>query len=123
MEPTSGTVGAVGLTALLVGVFGPVGTDVMLVVISAIAGSAVSLSGQKTLKWTDVLKFMGIGLSVALILSWALSGLLISYVPSLAGPYTPSIIAMGIGFLADRLPTIFNAAYDKISAKLFGVKE
>ena len=120
MEPTSATVGAVGLTALLIGTFGAAGAEVVNVILSAVAGSAVALSGKKTRTWGEVLKFMGIGLTVALTLSWALSSLLAAYVPALSGAYTPSIIAMGIGFLADRLPNIFDAIVAKFNKKILG---
>ena len=124
MEPTSGTaIGSVGLGALLVGAIGPVGADVMMVVISAIAGGAVSLAGDKSKKWGEVVKFLLIGLIVALVLSWALTGLVVSYIPALAGPYTPSVIAMGIGFLSDRLPVIFNRLFDILSGKVKGEKQ
>lgn len=120
MEPATGSAaaGAVGLTALLVGALGPVGADVMIVVIAAIAGSTVSLAGDKSRTFWQVVKFMTIGVLVALVLSWALTGLLTSYIPSLAGPYAPSVIAMAIGFIADRLPTIFNGIANKFTRKL-----
>jgi hypothetical protein len=66
---------------------------------------------------------MLIGLIVSLVLAWALTGLVISYIPALAGPYTPSVIAMSIGFLSDRLPSIFNKIFDKFSKKVEGEKE
>jgi hypothetical protein len=124
MEPTSGSaIGAVGLGALLVGAIGPVGADVMLVVISALAGGSVALAGDKTKKWGEVIKFLIIGLIVALVLSWALTGLVVSYIPALSGPYTPSVIAMCIGFLADRLPRIFNGIFNLVISKIQGAKK
>ncbi len=45
--PDSGTAAGVGLPALLVGAFGSVAADVMMVVLAAIAGCYVSLSSVK----------------------------------------------------------------------------
>lgn len=45
--PDSGTAAGIGLLALLVGAFGSVAADVMMVALAAIAGYYVSLSSAK----------------------------------------------------------------------------
>ena len=105
---------------LLVGALGPVGAEVMIVVMAAIAGSTIALAGDNTKSFWQAIRFMLMGILVALILSWALSGLLISYIPALASPYTPSIIALLIGYGSDRLPNIFNSVIGRVTKKVQG---
>jgi hypothetical protein len=113
---------SVGLMALLIGAFGPVAADVMLVVLSALAGCFVALSSVKSKSIFQALGFIALGVLVSLILSWAIVGVVVSFVPSLSGPYAPSIIAMAIGFCSNRLPRIFDAVLQKIENKT-GVTE
>ncbi len=119
-EPISTTAtGAVsvGFLALLIGAIGPVAADVMLVVISALAGCFIALSsmaGQTVLK---SIGFIVIGVTVALVLSWAATGIVTSLVPGLNSAYTPALVAMGIGFMANQLPAIFAAMVAKIKGK------
>lgn len=119
---TGGGPVAVGFMALLIGAFGPVAADVMLVVISALAGCFIALSGVRKANILEAVGFVILGVTVSLVLAWALAGLVTSYVPSLAGPYLPSVIAMFIGFLSNRLPTIFNAIVNKAEEKV-GINE
>lgn len=103
---TSGTV-SVGLTAILIGWFGAVGADVMMVVLSAITGSSIALTGQMK-SFKDSISFVLKGVFLALVLSWSGSALLTVYFPSLSSPYLPSLTAFSLGFLADRLSYILN---------------
>jgi hypothetical protein len=57
---------------------------------------------------------------VSLVLSWGAMNLVVSVIPQLNSPYTPSMIAMSIGFLSNQLPSIFGALASKIKAK-FGL--
>lgn len=113
---------SVGIMALLIGAFGPVAADVMLVVISALAGCFIALSGMQTQTILRSIGFVIIGVSTSLILSWGITNLVTSYVPFMSGPYTPSIIAMFIGFLSNRMPMILNLIIQRIAAK-FGIDE
>jgi hypothetical protein len=120
-EPISTTAtGAVsvGFLALLIGAVGPVAADVMLVVISALAGCFIALSGAKNQSIIQSIGFVFIGVVVSLVLSWGTMNLIVSIIPQLNTPYTPSIIAMGIGFMSNQLPALFGALAAKFKAKI-----
>lgn len=119
-EPISTTTtgaASVGFLALLIGAFGPVAADVMLVVISALAGCFIALSSAKNQSVLQSIGFVVIGITVSLVLSWGTMNMVVSVIPQLNTPYTPSMIAMSIGFMSNQLPTIFGALSGKIKAK------
>lgn len=115
---TATAAGAVGLTALLIGWLGPVGADVMMVVMSAMAGCVVALSGVRNKSAVGAAKFIAAGVLLALVTAWALASLISSVYPTAQGPYLPSIVAFALGAALDRLPQIRNkvirAAEEKI---------
>lgn len=121
-EPATTTAAAsaasVGFLALLIGAFGPIAADVMLVVISALAGCFIALSSMKNQTVMQSVGFVVIGVIVALVLSWGVTGFVVNYAPFLDGPYTPSIIAMFIGFLGNQFPDIFAAVVRKFKSKI-----
>lgn len=120
-EPISTTAtgaASVGFLALLIGAFGPVAADVMLVVIAALAGCFIALAEKKGLTVIQSIGFVLIGVSVSLVLSWAATSIVASWVPGLNSAYTPAIIAMGIGFLSNRFPAIFEGLWNKVKAKI-----
>lgn len=106
-EPVSTTTaaGAVGVSALLIGWLGPVGADVMLVIMSAMAGCVVALSGVRC-SWVDSFKFISAGVLLSLVTAWGIASLVSSFNPALSGPYAPSIVAFCIGAILDRLPAL-----------------
>jgi hypothetical protein len=122
MDPTTTAAGgyastSAGFMALMIGYLGNVGADVMLVILAALSGCVISLSGEtKTSTW-EAIKFLLISITVSLILAWVLADVLVSYFPAANSPYTPSMIAMLIGFLANRLPQILNAIVNKLGSK------
>ena len=119
-EPVSTTAtGAVsvGFLALLIGALGPVAADVMLVVISALAGCFIALSSMKGQTVLQSIGFVVIGVTVALVLSWAATSLVTSLVPGLDSAYTPALIAMFIGFMGNQLPALFAAIVAKLKGK------
>lgn len=125
MEPTSTasagviySASSVGFMALMIGFFGEVGADVIMVVLASSVGCIIALSGTNTNSYLSVLKYMVISVVVSLLISWALTGLLVSYLPGLDSQYTPSLIAMFIGFTSDRLPSIFNKIVSFFESKL-----
>lgn len=126
MEPASTSTGvafvppSVGFMALLIGFFGQVGADVMMVVLASFIGCVISLSSSNKNTVFDALKYITIGVVTSLILAWALKGLIISWVPALDSPYLPSLIAMMIGFSSNRLPQIFEATTNKFESKIEG---
>lgn len=109
---------SVGFLALLIGAFGPVAADVMLVVISALAGCFIALSSTKNQSVLQSIGFVVIGVTVSLVLSWGAMNMVVSVIPQLNTPYTPSIIAMGIGFMSNQLPALFAALSGKFKAKI-----
>jgi hypothetical protein len=117
-EPVSATATAstqVGLAALLVGAFGAVGADVMMVVLSAIAGCFISLSTDKPPKSIGpALFFILKGVLLSLVMAWAISSVAINLVPSLDSPYAPAIVAFVIGFSGDKLPHIITNLLKKV---------
>ena len=120
-EPISTTTtgaASVGFLALLIGAFGPVAADVMLVVISALAGCFIALSSTKNQSVLQSVGFVVIGVTVSLVLSWGAMNMVVSVIPQLNTPYTPSIIAMGIGFMSNQLPALFAALSGKFKAKI-----
>lgn len=120
-EPISTTTtgaASMGFLALLIGAFGPVAADVMLVVISALAGCFIALSSTKNQSVLQSIGFIFIGVTVSLVLSWGTMNLVVSIIPQLNTPYTPSLIAMSIGFMSNQLPALFGALAAKAKAKL-----
>ena len=117
ISTTTSGAASVGFLALLIGAFGPVAADVMLVVISALAGCFIALSSAKNLTVIQSVGFVLIAVTVSLVLSWAATSLVKSLVPSLDTAYTPAIIAMFIGFNCNKLPAILEAIGDKLKGK------
>ena len=124
MEPTTTTAAggyassSAGFMALMIGYLGNVGADVMLVILAALSGCVISLSGEtKTSAW-EAIKFLLISVVVSLILAWVLADVLVGYWPAANTPYAPSMIAMLIGFLANRLPQILNTVVSQLSSKI-----
>lgn len=124
-EPASGTAVSVGLLALLIGAFGSVAADVMMVVLAAIAGCYVSLSAIKVDSVFQVIRYLLLSIVVALVLSWALASLLEAFLSQYLNGwhslYTPSMLAMAIGFLNNRIAQVVNQAFAFIFEKI-GVK-
>ncbi len=125
MEPTTtasaGVIHAassVGFMALLIGLLGEVGADVVMVMLASSVGCIIALSGTNTTSFLSAVKYMVISVIASSVLAWALTGLLTSYIPSLSSQYTPSLIAMFIGFTSDRLPKIFNKIVSYFEAKI-----
>ena len=121
-EPISTTTAAaaaqVGLAALLVGALGQVGADVMMVVLSAVAGCFIALSSDKPAKqvWPATF-FIVKGVLLALVLAWAISSMAIAFIPALDTPYAPAIVAFVIGFSVDRLPGMVTELLKKVGVQ------
>jgi len=121
-EPITTTTAAagmqVGLAALLVGALGEVGADVMMVVLSAIAGCFISLSNDKPSKHLPAALFFILkGVILSLVMAWAVSSVAAKLIPSLDSPYAPAIVAFVIGFSGDKLPQIINRILTKVGLK------
>ena len=120
IEPISGTATAAvsfGLTTLLAGWFGQVGAEVMMVVLSAIAGSMMALTEKKK-TFFESLQFIFLGVIVAGSLAWAISSILVNHYPSLSSPYLPTIVAFILGFIVDKFPIVLNNLLQKLYNKV-----
>jgi hypothetical protein len=113
-----------GFLALLIGQFGEVGADVMMVVLAALAGCYIALSGMHEKSVTRIALRLTMSLVLALIFSWALTSALASIMPFLHTPYTASMVALLIGYAtgADRISKIVSGALTKVEEKA-GIKE
>ena len=123
-EPISTTAAStaavqVGLAALLVGAFGQIGADVMMVALAALAGCFISLANDKPPRQTSAALFFivkGI-LLVSLVLAWSVSSVAAKLIPALDTPYAPAIVAFCIGFLGDSLGASVNKVLKKTGVK------
>ena len=102
-----------GLTALLTGWVGEVGAEVMMVVLSAIAGSMVALSSKKKTFFKS-LKFIFLGVLVATLFAWAISYNIANQYPYFASPYLPTIVAFILAAIVDKLPIFISAFLEKV---------
>jgi predicted transporter len=120
-EPVTTTAVAgmqVGLAALLVGALGAVGADVMMVVLSAIAGCFITLSSDKPPRALgSALFFICKGILLSAVLAWAVSSVAAKLMPALDSPYSPAIVAFVIGFSGDKLPLMINKVLTKVGLK------
>ncbi len=108
----------VGLAALLVGAFGEIGADVMMVALASLAGCFIALSSDKPPKAVvSALFFIVKGVLLSLVLAWAVSSVAANLIPSLDSPYSPAIIAFVIGFCGDKLPFMINGILKKVGLK------
>lgn len=108
----------VGLAALLVGAFGAIGADVMMVILSAIAGCFIALSNDKPVKTLlPSIFFIIKGIVISLVLAWAVSSVASTVIPALDTPYAPAIVAFCIGFLGDSLPKVIGDILKKTGIK------
>ena len=117
---TATAAGSAGLLALLVGWLGPVGADVMMVVMSAMAGCVVALSGVNNRTWLAAFKFIGAGVLLALVTAWMIASTISGFYPSASGPYLPSMVAFAIGAALDRIPKLRSRLVSMAENKLGG---
>jgi hypothetical protein len=113
-----------GFLALLIGWFGEIGADVMMVVLAALAGCYIALSSIHEKSVTRIALRLTMSLVLALIFSWALTSALSAVIPFLHTPYTSSMVALLIGYAtgSDRISKIVGGALSKVEEKT-GIKE
>jgi hypothetical protein len=113
-----------GFLALLIGQFGEVGADVMMVVLAALAGCFIALSGIQEKSITRISMRLTLSLLLALIFSWAATSALSTVIPFLHTPYTASMVALLIGYAtgSDRISKIIGGALSKVEEKA-GIEE
>lgn len=120
LETSSATAvtASAGLAALLAGAFGQIAADVMMVLLAAIAGTVIALSGTKSTTAKQAAVFFFSSVVTALTLSWALASLASGIHPVLSSAYTPTIVAFVIGTQSMRLGEIAAKVTGRFEKKL-----
>jgi len=98
---------SVGLATLFVGWFGSAGAEVMMIILAAVTGCSIGLSGQKK-SYGESIIFTVKGVLVSVVLAQIISMVTVHYIPMLNSPYLPSVVAFILGFSVDKLPSIIN---------------
>ena len=94
---------SVGLTTLFIGWFGSAGAEVMMLILSAIAGCSIGLSGQNK-NYVESILFIIRGILLSVVLAKALSFTIVTWYPSIDSPFLPTVIAFLLGFSVDSIP-------------------
>jgi hypothetical protein len=118
--PAATAAASVGLAARLAGAFGQVAADVMMVLLAAIAGTVIALSGGKSTTARQAVGFFFGAVCTSLVLSWALASLAAGMHPALASAYTPTIVAFLIGTQSKRLGVIADKITGRFEKKIEG---
>ena len=118
-----GTVSAstfsVGLTTLFIGWFGNAGAEVMMLILSAIAGCSIGLSGQNK-NYVESMLFIIRGILLSVVLAKALSFTIVTWYPSVDSPFLPTIIAFLLGFSVDSIPMYIRGTLTFLVQKVKG---
>jgi|APGre2960657373_1045057.scaffolds.fasta_scaffold18161_3 hypothetical protein len=104
-----------GLTALLIGWLGPLGADVMMVVLSALAGCFIALTSINGLSTKKAIMFLCFSVLLSLVLSWAVTSFI-----GLSSPYAASMVALLIGYGTgtNRLSGILGGVLNKVEKNI-----
>ena len=116
---TTTSVISVGLTTLFIGWFGSAGAEVMMLILSAIAGCSIGLSGQNK-NYIESILFIIRGILLSVVLAKALSFTIITWYPSVDSPFLPTVIAFLLGFSVDSLPMYIRGTLSFLVQKVKG---
>ena len=123
---TTGTIGtasastfSVGLTTLFIGWFGSAGAEVMMLILSAIAGCSIGLSGQNK-NYVESILFIVRGILLSVVLAKALSFTIVTWYPSVDSPFLPTIMAFLLGFSVDSIPIYIRGTLAFLVQKVKG---
>lgn len=111
---------SVGLSTLFIGWFGQAGAEVMMIILAAIAGCSVGLSGQNK-SYTESIVFILRGVLVSVVLAKAISFGLVQYYPALDNQFLPSTVAFLLGFSVDKLPAYLTGVISFVTQRVRGV--
>ena len=118
-----GTVSAstfsVGLTTLFIGWFGSAVAEVMMLILSAIAGCSIGLSGQNK-NYVESILFIIRGILLSVVLAKALSFTIVTWYPSVDSPFLPTVIAFLLGFSVDSIPMYIRGTLTFLVQKVKG---
>lgn len=110
---------SVGLTTLFIGWFGNAGAEVMMLILSAIAGCSIGLSGQNK-NYVESILFIIRGILLSVVLAKALSFTIVAWYPSVDSPFLPTIIAFLLGFSVDSIPMYIRGTLAFLVQKVKG---
>ena len=112
---------SVGLVTLFVGWFGSAGAEVMMLILSAIAGCSIGLSGQNK-NYVESILFIVRGILLSVVLAKALSFTIVTWYPSVDSPFLPTVIAFLLGFSVDSIPMYIRGTLAFLVQKVKGGK-
>ena len=110
---------SVGLVTLFVGWFGSAGAEVMMLILSAIAGCSIGLSGQNK-NYVESILFIIRGILLSVVLAKALSFTIVTWYPSVDSPFLPTVIAFLLGFSVDNIPMYIRGTLAFLVQKVKG---
>lgn len=110
---------SVGLVTLFVGWFGSAGAEVMMLILSAIAGCSIGLSGQNK-NYVESILFIIRGILLSVVLAKALSFTIVTWYPSVDSPFLPTVIAFLLGFSVDSIPMYIRGTLAFLVQKIKG---
>ena len=110
---------SVGLTTLFIGWFGSAGAEVMMLILSAIAGCSIGLSGQNK-NYVESILFIIRGILLSVVLAKALSFTIVAWYPSVDSPFLPTVIAFLLGFSVDSIPVYIRGTLTFLAQKVKG---
>lgn len=110
---------SVGLVTLFIGWFGSAGAEVMMLILSAIAGCSIGLSGQNK-NYVESILFIIRGILLSVVLAKALSFTIVTWYPSVDSPFLPTIIAFLLGFSVDSIPMYIRGTLAFLVQKVKG---
>lgn len=123
-ETSVGTAGAsLGIFSLLAGWLGIIGADVAMVLMCAIGGNYISISGESSDEpWAKTIGHLVVGVIMCLAFSWGFAQVIVTHYPQADSVYLPSAISFCLGVVSRRIPRIINAALGKGEQKI-GLEE
>lgn len=110
---------SVGLTTLFIGWFGSAGAEVMMLILAAIAGCSIGLSGQNK-NYVESILFFIRGILLSVVLAKALSFTIVTWYPSVDSPFLPTVIAFLLGFSVDNIPMYIRGTLAFLVQKVKG---
>ena len=110
---------SVGLTTLFIGWFGSAGAEVMMLILAAIAGCSIGLSGQNK-NYVESILFIIRGILLSVVLAKALSFTIVTWYPSVDSPFLPTVIAFLLGFSVDSIPMYIRGTLTFLVQKVKG---
>lgn len=110
---------SVGLTTLFIGWFGSAGAEVMMLILAAIAGCSIGLSGQNK-NYVESILFIIRGILLSVVLAKALSFTIVTWYPSVDSPFLPTVIAFLLGFSVDSIPMYIRGTLAFLVQKIKG---